>query len=161
MSILFGLLLFSGCSKEYEGDEPGECEDGADNNQDGLVDCDDKGCEGAPVCKPPTIDELVNIDGIWCDRELNVPYTGKSVSYYPKGQKELEAFYKNGEPHGLHTSWYENGQKKSEENWKDGKKHGLETEWYENGQKSSEYNYKDGVPHGFWTSWYENGQKRY
>ena len=58
MSILFGLLLFSGCSKEYEGDEPGECEDGADNNQDGLFDCDDKGCEGAPVCKEVKEEEV-------------------------------------------------------------------------------------------------------
>lgn len=34
----------------YEGDEPGECSDGADNDQDGDFDCDDQGCEGAPDC---------------------------------------------------------------------------------------------------------------
>ena len=34
----------------FEGDEPGECTDGADNDRDGLFDCDDPGCEGAPDC---------------------------------------------------------------------------------------------------------------
>jgi hypothetical protein len=34
----------------YEGDEPGECNDGADNDQDGLFDCADPGCSGAPDC---------------------------------------------------------------------------------------------------------------
>jgi len=34
----------------YEGDEPGECSDGADNDQDGLFDCDDEGCAGSPDC---------------------------------------------------------------------------------------------------------------
>ena len=34
----------------YEGDEPGECSDGADNDQDGLFDCDDPNCAGSPDC---------------------------------------------------------------------------------------------------------------
>ena len=37
-------------SQLFEGDEPGECDDGADNDQDGLFDCDDPDCAGAPVC---------------------------------------------------------------------------------------------------------------
>ncbi len=35
---------------EYEGDEAGECSDGADNDRDGDFDCDDEGCEGSPDC---------------------------------------------------------------------------------------------------------------
>ena len=35
---------------EVEGDEPGECDDGVDNDQDGAVDCLDEGCEIATVC---------------------------------------------------------------------------------------------------------------
>ncbi len=35
----------------FEGDEPGECSDGADNDQDGLFDCDDPNCWGAPDCQ--------------------------------------------------------------------------------------------------------------
>jgi hypothetical protein len=41
----------------YEGDEPGECSDGADNDQDGLFDCDDDGCAGSPDCDGATSDD--------------------------------------------------------------------------------------------------------
>jgi endoglucanase len=34
----------------YEGDDPGECSDGVDNDLDGTTDCRDPGCFGAPVC---------------------------------------------------------------------------------------------------------------
>lgn len=34
----------------YEGDEAGECNDGADNDADGAFDCADSQCAGAPVC---------------------------------------------------------------------------------------------------------------
>lgn len=51
-----GLVLLSACdeqgdSQEYEGDEPGECSDAADNDGDGLVDCYDEGCMGSPLCQ--------------------------------------------------------------------------------------------------------------
>ena len=35
---------------EIEGDEAGECDDGVDNDQDGLTDCDDDGCGAATAC---------------------------------------------------------------------------------------------------------------
>jgi len=35
----------------YEGDEAGECSDEADNDKDGLFDCDDDTCAGSPACK--------------------------------------------------------------------------------------------------------------
>ena len=35
----------------YEADEPGECSDGLDNDGDGLIDCEDSDCHGAPVCQ--------------------------------------------------------------------------------------------------------------
>ncbi len=38
-------------SEGYEGDVAGECEDGADNDMDGLYDCNDPDCAGAPVCE--------------------------------------------------------------------------------------------------------------
>jgi len=54
---LLGLALAScvnrrggGGDGEYEGDEPGECSDDADNDADGLFDCDDPGCAGAAAC---------------------------------------------------------------------------------------------------------------
>ncbi len=36
---------------EFEGDEAGECDDGVDNDQDGLTDCDDDGCAAATGCE--------------------------------------------------------------------------------------------------------------
>ena len=33
-----------------EGSEGGDCSDEADNDLDGLFDCDDDGCEGSPAC---------------------------------------------------------------------------------------------------------------
>jgi hypothetical protein len=35
----------------YEGDDAGECSDEADNDRNGLFDCDDEGCSGSPACK--------------------------------------------------------------------------------------------------------------
>ncbi len=50
-------LLLPGCfdqePEEFEGDEAGECSDGADNDQDGLFDCDDEDCEGSEDCDVP------------------------------------------------------------------------------------------------------------
>ncbi|HJN72708.1 MAG TPA: hypothetical protein QGF58_02125 [Myxococcota bacterium] len=43
------LILFLACA-EIEGDDPGECVDRADNDADGLFDCDDDGCVGSPDC---------------------------------------------------------------------------------------------------------------
>ena len=42
------IALYDG--PEREGDDPGECEDGADNDFDGAYDCDDSDCAGAPAC---------------------------------------------------------------------------------------------------------------
>ena len=36
--------------QSYEGDEAGECSDGADNDLDGVFDCNDEGCVGSPDC---------------------------------------------------------------------------------------------------------------
>ena len=44
------LLLFIACNTEYEGDEPGECTDGADNDRNGYIDCADVACFTHPDC---------------------------------------------------------------------------------------------------------------
>jgi len=55
------LLLSLGCqdvgiteAREREGDDPGECSDDADNDADGLFDCEDQDCSLAPDCRPNT-----------------------------------------------------------------------------------------------------------
>ena len=56
--VLFALFSLIGCPAapeedpvSIEGDEAGECSDEADNDSDGLFDCDDEGCKGSPACK--------------------------------------------------------------------------------------------------------------
>ncbi len=44
-------VLLGGCGGERtEGEEPGDCSDGADNDADGLYDCMDEGCTGSEDC---------------------------------------------------------------------------------------------------------------
>ena len=54
MTLFFiNLALFGACSGDKvqtEGMNPGECDDGADNDGDGDFDCQDSDCAGAPVC---------------------------------------------------------------------------------------------------------------
>ncbi len=61
--LLASLLAAVGCfddkpddsgAPEYEGDVAGECSDGADNDRDGLYDCDDPDCAGSPDCDEDT-----------------------------------------------------------------------------------------------------------
>ncbi|MCP4916010.1 MAG: hypothetical protein GY913_03720 [Proteobacteria bacterium] len=42
-------LLFLACTA-IEGDDPAECTDGLDNDNNGLIDCDDPGCKGGEAC---------------------------------------------------------------------------------------------------------------
>lgn len=38
-------------ARAHEGDDPGECSDGADNDNNGFFDCEDQGCWNSPACK--------------------------------------------------------------------------------------------------------------
>ncbi|HCH61628.1 MAG TPA: hypothetical protein DFR83_02410, partial [Deltaproteobacteria bacterium] len=69
-----------------EGTEPGDCSDGADNDNDGLFDCEDDGCAGAPDCldtgTPPDTDadndgyDDVAFGGDDCDDSNGAVYPG-------------------------------------------------------------------------------------
>lgn len=43
-------VAVAGCGSPQEGVEAGDCSDAADNDGDGVFDCDDDGCAGSPVC---------------------------------------------------------------------------------------------------------------
>ncbi|MBJ93895.1 MAG: hypothetical protein CMP23_05395 [Rickettsiales bacterium] len=47
---LLSLLWACSAEPDAEGNEPGECSDGADNDVDSFYDCDDPGCFAAPAC---------------------------------------------------------------------------------------------------------------
>lgn len=65
-----GFLAFlAGCSDvsitptdEAEGDDPGECSDGADNDENGDFDCDDAACAGSPDCADTDTDTDTDAD---------------------------------------------------------------------------------------------------
>ena len=44
------LVVLAGCAANVEGDEVGECSDGADNDQDGFADCADDSCAADTAC---------------------------------------------------------------------------------------------------------------
>ena len=44
------ILGCAGVLSAPEGTNPGECADDADNDADGLMDCEDDGCDGASNC---------------------------------------------------------------------------------------------------------------
>lgn len=57
-AVIFAVLVGCGQSTQVppgpEGSKDFECSDGLDNDQDGLVDCDDMGCEESPSCQQPS-----------------------------------------------------------------------------------------------------------
>ncbi len=60
-------------SNDFEGDAPGECDDGADNDQDGLFDCDDPDCFGAPDCQGDDDDAAPDDDDVAPDDDDVAP----------------------------------------------------------------------------------------
>lgn len=57
--MIVGWMALMGCNGDFagvrqrEGDDPGECDDGADNDADSFFDCNDPDCEGSPACDDP------------------------------------------------------------------------------------------------------------
>ena len=45
-----------GTADEHEGDDAGECSDAADNDRDGMFDCDDGECAASPDCQVAAVD---------------------------------------------------------------------------------------------------------
>lgn len=57
------LTLLLACATDIEGANPGECTDGADNDQDGYFDCGDNDCWGSPDCTEGDADTDADADG--------------------------------------------------------------------------------------------------
>ena len=61
--VVMAALALAGCKgSATEGSNPGECSDGADNDSDGLYDCDDPDCAGAPACDQADADTDADSD---------------------------------------------------------------------------------------------------
>jgi len=50
LGLVLLVLPLGACPADLEGDDPGECSDGADNDRDLLFDCDDPDCVASPAC---------------------------------------------------------------------------------------------------------------
>jgi hypothetical protein len=64
---------------DYEGDDAGECSDGADNDRDGDFDCDDADCAGSAACADPEpVVVRGDVHGIldWEYEDIQVDCTG-------------------------------------------------------------------------------------
>ncbi len=54
--------VLHGCTPRLgEGTEPRDCSDYADNDADGLFDCNDPGCEAAPDCQPTPLSDAFEL----------------------------------------------------------------------------------------------------
>ena len=51
LSLSLSFLVLTACGTAAEGQNAGECADGADNDANGAFDCDDAGCSGSPDCE--------------------------------------------------------------------------------------------------------------
>ena len=60
--ISLAVLLSPACGEQFEGDDAGECEDDADNDMDGLFDCEDDDCAGASACAEADTDTDADAD---------------------------------------------------------------------------------------------------
>ena len=64
LAAALAILLFGACEGEsFEGTAAGECADGADNDMNGLFDCDDTNCLEAPECLGDSGDDLAGTLG--------------------------------------------------------------------------------------------------
>ncbi len=63
MVCLNGLVACEG-EMPIEGDEPGECDDGEDNDGDGDIDCDDMGCAAGEECLDDDDDDDTGDDDV-------------------------------------------------------------------------------------------------
>lgn len=71
---------------DIEGDSAGECTDGADNNRDGLFDCEDPGCAGDEACSGDSSSADADVDAdADADGGVAPTDTGVVEKYHPEG----------------------------------------------------------------------------
>lgn len=127
------------------------------------------------------IDQLDDKRGLYFEKDAESPYTGKGVSFYPNGEKELEINFLNGLPHGswstygkngeilrkfvykngqliIFATFYNNGEPLLYGEYKNGKTHGKNIAWWPNGTKKFDVDFQNDKKHGREFRWHSNGQ---
>ena len=129
-------------------------------------------------------EDLIKRNGLSYEKGANVPFTGNAFQYFPDGDIQTIAGYKDGLADGVIKSWYkkdalmvegfyENGKKtgtwklhfesgklKKQGAYQNDLETGEETFWFENGNLSKKGSYVDGKLNGRYGWNYEDGQKR-
>ncbi|MGG5505675.1 MULTISPECIES: toxin-antitoxin system YwqK family antitoxin [unclassified Myroides] len=129
--------------------------------------------------KEYTLDDLVEIKGIFYCKDTNKPYTGEALNYlgkqiaaihlykqgehiqattfYPNGNKEYDIQFKDNKENGFWRYYFYNGQLNYEYYYVEGQRQGKARFYYENGQLQTESNYKDNIQLNTYISYYEDG----
>jgi len=111
-----------------------------------------------PAQKVVNYEDLEERNGLFYEKNSNVPFTGKCITTYPNGQLGMGGYIKNGLRDGEWIWFYENGNKKRYCTYVNGVKQGPSIYFYKNGQKKSEIIFKDDK-NIKQTSWDEKGNK--
>ncbi len=165
MQYLVMYILFS-CTVRYEGELPKDCTDRADNDKDGLFDCDDLGCSRSPDCTSDPKNKIPNvltIDWNALDHKNRrvffhgVLFTGKTIELYTDGQIWNERTYIDGRQEGAEKGWNQDGSLLFERHFVAGKEEGMFQEWYENGQLAAQGDFEGGREHGKHLAWNKQG----
>ncbi|MAD11452.1 MAG: hypothetical protein CMC04_01855 [Flavobacteriaceae bacterium] len=110
--------------------------------------------------KDVSMDDLVQRDGLYYEKNSDVPFTGNILWYAYKDKNiiTIKVSYKDGKREGEYLEYYENGQLRFKRNYKDGKLEGEYLIYYESGQLKKKNNYKNGKRDGENIHYWENGQ---
>ena len=87
---------------------------------------------------------------------INGPYDGPSMRYFPTGQIESEASFRDGKREGAYKHYFENGQLQWQANYEGGKLQGEAIEYYESGKLKRIATYKDNNINGSVRTYFEN-----
>ncbi len=84
--LLFACAPVDDPSGAREGDDGGECDDGADNDGDRAFDCDDSGCFGAPACEGDDDSAAGDDDSAATNLPPSAPVVSLSPLYPPDAE---------------------------------------------------------------------------
>ena len=85
-----------------------------------------------------------------------LPFTGRSTTFYTNGQRATMINYINGKRHGIEARWFKDGGKRFEGRFQENTLVGVFEEWYQNGRRKSQAVWQDGKRRSV-TEWDENG----
>ncbi|WP_462429777.1 toxin-antitoxin system YwqK family antitoxin [Fusobacterium varium] len=90
------------------------------------------------------LSSLESKDGVFYEKGVEEPFTGKVTAKYPDGKKMMESYWKNGKQDGKQKQYYEDGKIKIEGTFKNGKADGVIKVYDTTGKVILQEEWKDG-----------------